>query len=196
MVRAVLGGSFDPVHLGHVAMGAEILARGLADRLVVIPAGRSPLKEKCRAPGDDRLNMCRMAFREIAGAGVDDRELRREGPSFTVDTLQELQEENPDDDLVLVLGADNLEGFPAWRDPDRILRLARLVVFARDGVIPTAADLESAGIPAGHADLVPDFDHRVSSTGVRAMLDRGRLPEAMLPGDVAAYIRSGHLYGM
>lgn len=196
MVRAVLGGSFDPVHLGHVAMAAAVLERGLARKLLVIPAGRSPHKDDCLAPADDRLAMCRAAFSHLPDVEIDDRELRRPGPSFTVDTLRELLSENPADELVLVIGADNLDGFPDWREPDVILGLANLAVFARDGVIPDSRSLDRAGIPSDRAVLVPDFDHRVSSTEVRGMLDRGLLPESLLPGEVAAHIRSRHLYGM
>lgn len=194
MILAVLGGSFDPVHLGHVAMGAEVLARGLADRLLVVPARRSPHKDEHPASPADRLAMCRLAFADLEEASVDDREVVREGPSFTVDTLRELSGLRPDDELALVMGADSLAGFPRWREPGAIVGLARLIVFAREGVDPTPADLAAAGVPADRAVLVPDFDHRVSSTGVRAMLERGVVPEAMLPPEVAEYIRAGRLY--
>ena len=196
MVRAVLGGAFDPVHLGHVAMGAAVLERGLARKLLVVPAGRSPHKDDCLAPANDRLAMCVAAFSHLPDVRIDERELRRPGPSFTVDTLRELQNENPADELVLVLGADNLDGFPNWRDPDAVLGLASLAIFARNGVVPDNEALDRAGIPADRAVLVTDFDHRVSSTEVRGMLKSGLLPASLLPAEVAAYIRSRHLYGM
>jgi len=196
MIRAVLGGAFDPVHRGHVAMGAHLLDTGLADRLVVVPAGLSPLKGACGAGAADRLEMCRLAFAGLPRARVDDRELRRAGPSYTVDTLAELAAERPGDDLLFAMGADNVADFPRWRDPAGILKLALLVVFPRDGVTPTTAACAEAGIPADRVRLVRDFDHPVSSTAVRGMLRRGRVPDRDLPPAVAALIRSRHLYGV
>lgn len=196
MIRAVLGGSFDPVHHGHVALGAHLVGSGLADEVRVIPAGQSPHKLTYVADADDRLAMCRLAFAAVGGAVVDDREILRGGRSYTVDTLASLNEAYPEDTLVLAIGADNLSGFSAWREPDRIVRLAKVAVYPRDGLVPTAAACSEAGIPSDRVILVRDFDHPVSSTSVRAILARGRLPEAQLPPDVTQYIHSRHLYGV
>jgi nicotinate-nucleotide adenylyltransferase len=196
MIRAVLGGSFDPVHDGHAALGAHLLAHGHADRLAVIPAGRSPHKDACLAGPEHRLAMCRLAFAGLASCAVDDREIVRGGPSYTIDTLAELAGEHRDDELLLALGADNLAGFPRWKDPAGILARARLIVYPRSGVKPTRRLCARAGIPADRVILVSDFDHPVSSTAVRAILQGGRIPAGSLHPDVAAYIRSRHLYGL
>jgi nicotinate-nucleotide adenylyltransferase len=196
VILAVLGGSFDPVHHGHVALGAYLLEACLADQVLVMPAGQSPHKESYVAEPEDRLAMCRLAFDPVKGVVVDDREILRDGRSFTVDTLEDLHAAHPDDDLVLVIGADNLAGFPSWRKPDRIIKLARLAVFPRDGLVPTARACSAVGIPPERVILVNDFDHPVSSTSVRAILAQGRVPDAQLPPDVARFIRSHHLYGV
>jgi len=90
MIRAVLGGSFDPVHDGHVALATHLLHRGLADRLVVVPARISPHKNRVHAGADQRLAMVRLAFAHEPRVTVDDFEVNRPGPSFTVDTLRHL----------------------------------------------------------------------------------------------------------
>jgi nicotinate-nucleotide adenylyltransferase len=196
MVRAVLGGSFDPVHDGHVAIGAHLLEQGLADHLVVIPADRSPHKDACLAGPADRLAMCRLAFAGLERCEVDDREIVRGGTSYTVDTLRELGAEHPAADLLLALGSDNVAGFASWKDPAGIVSAARLVVYPRGGRTPSLEDCERAGMPRDRVTLVTGFDHPVSSTAVRAMLRDGRLPETGLHPDVAAHIRSRHLYGI
>jgi nicotinate-nucleotide adenylyltransferase len=196
MVRALFGGSFDPVHRGHVAVAAHLLNRGLADRVSVVPAGRSPHKTGTEAAARHRVEMCRLAFADLPGTTVDPRETRRGGSSYTVDTLREYREENPEDDLLLAVGADLLSGFSVWRRPDRILDLARLVVFPRDGVSATTEACAAANIPAERAILLEDFDHKVSSTEVRAILAEGRIPDSLLPPAVADYIRVNRLYGL
>lgn len=196
MDRAVLGGSFDPVHDGHTALGAHLLEHGLADHLTVVPARRSPHKQDGRAPAADRLAMCRLAFAPLSPCEVDDREIVRGGPSFTVDTLRELAAENPDDRLLWAMGADNLAGFGRWKDPAGIVARARVIVYPRGGVKPSPELCRRAGIPDDRLIVVTDFEHPVSSTAVRAILRDGRVPASGLHPDVAAYIRSRHLYGV
>ena len=196
MDRAVLGGSFDPVHDGHLALGAHLLEHGLAEHLTVIPADRSPHKQDGHASAADRLAMCRLAFAGLSPCAVDDREIVRGGPSFTVDTLAELAVENPGDRLLWVMGADNLAGFARWKDPAGIVARARLIVYPRGGVAPTPELCRGAGIPADRVIVIDDFEHPVSSTAVRAILRDGRVPAKGLHPDVAAYIRSRHLYGV
>ena len=191
MICGLLGGSFDPVHNGHVALVDHVLASGLADRIVVVPARRSPLKEAASAPPPDRLAMTELAFAGRAHVVVDPRETRREGPSYTVDTLRALVAEHPGDSWRLIIGADNLADLPRWRDVSGLLALAEVLVLQRSGV--------AAGIPPGmnpnRFRFVTDFDEPVSSTAVRAMLARGKLPAADLPPGVAAHIRQHGLYG-
>jgi nicotinate-nucleotide adenylyltransferase len=190
----ILGGSFDPVHRGHLAVADHLLGRELADRLIVIPAWLSPFKCGNSAPPAARLAMVRLAFADKEKIAVDDREIVRGGMSFTVATLEELATEFPDERLRLVIGADNLAGFASWRRPDRIQELAEIVVYPRDGLEPTAAALARSGLDPDRVIRVTDFDHPVSSTTVRAMLSEGICPSDLLPGPVATYISRHRLY--
>jgi len=194
MLRAVLGGSFDPVHLGHLAIVEHMLDKDLAEAVTVIPAWRSPHKFENSANPADRLAMVRLAFEDIASVMVDDREITRGRVSFTVETLEELALEFPEDRLRLIIGGDNLAGFPGWRSPERIQELADVVVYPRDGIVPTVRAIRRSGLAPGRVIPVTDFDHPVSSTTVRAMLAEGILPENQLPVGVAEYIAARHLY--
>lgn len=194
MLRAILGGSFDPVHLGHLAMASHMLAKHLADRLLIIPAWRSPHKFENSAAPADRLAMARLAFADMEGVEVDDREIARGRVSFTVETLEDLAVDYPADRLRLVIGGDNLSGFSGWREPERIQELADIVVYPRDGVVPNPQAIMRSGLDPGRVIPVTDFDHPVSSTAVRAILARGVMPGEELPPAVAEYISARNIY--
>lgn len=190
MIRAVLGGSFDPVHDGHVALTSHLLEQGLADRLVVVPARISPHKERTSAPAQDRLAMVRLAFADDPRVAVEECEVVRPGPSFTVDTLRHLVSLRPTDRWRLVIGADHLTTFATWRQTAAILEMARLLVFPRRGwpvVVPTE-------LAAGRVQVVEDFDEPVSSSEIRAMLATGTDSVTGLPAPVLALIRARGLY--
>ena len=192
MIRGLFGGSFDPVHNGHVAMVDHVLARGLVDRVVVVPARLSPHKDTCSAQPADRLAMAALAFADRERVTVDPRETTRAGPSFTVDTLRELAAAHPGDGWRLIIGADNLAGLPGWRETQSLIALAEVVVLPRRGVAPRIP----AGCDPERFLVVADFDEPVSSSDIRAMLAAGRLPAADLPAGVAAHIRAHGLYGL
>ncbi len=176
MIRALFGGSFDPVHAGHVAL---------------VPAACSPHKadRRTEAPEADRLELVRLAFAGVDDVTVDGRELSRSGPSYTIDTLAELAAEHPGDRWRLVMGADQAAAFDRWRDPERLLALAEPVVVARGPV-------RLAGVLAGRALVLDDFRHPASSTAIRAALAAGRLPGPdLLPDAVAQAIVRRRLYG-
>lgn len=194
MLRAMLGGSFDPVHLGHLAMAAHLLEKDLADFLLIVPAWRSPHKFANSAAPDDRLEMTRLAFAGMEKVRVDDREIARGSVSYTVESLEELVREFPGDRIRLVIGEDNLAGFSGWREPERIQELADIVIYPRDGRTPTFEAIERAGLDPQRVIPVIDFDHPVSSTTVRARLARGILPEDQLPQAVVEYIAARRLY--
>lgn len=192
MIRALFGGSFDPVHNGHVAVVDHLLRAGLAGHVHVVPARLSPHKDADRAGPAARLELAALAFLDRPQVSVDDRETRRPGPSYTVDTLRELAAEHPDDPWRLVIGADNLPGLGTWHEAAELLRLAVVLVLPRGDARPH--------LPAGAAPerfiVVEDFDEPVSSTGIRAMLAAGRLPVDALPVAVARRIRARGLYGI
>ncbi|HPF70691.1 MAG TPA: nicotinate (nicotinamide) nucleotide adenylyltransferase [Candidatus Krumholzibacteria bacterium] len=192
MIRALFGGSFDPVHNGHVAIVAHLLARGLADRVTVVPAALSPHKAGGSAPGDARLAMTRLAFAGRTEVEVDPCELERPAPSYTVDTLEHLSARHPGDRWRLVIGADHAAGFAGWRSAARLWELAELVIMPRGGEAATAPP----GVPPERCITVRDFDEPVSSSAIRAMLAAGRLPADALPAAVARHIRAHGLYGV
>jgi len=190
MIRAVLGGSFDPFHNGHLALVETILARDLADRILVIPAHHSPHKEFPVVAGHHRLHMAELALAHIEAAEVLTLEVDRGGISYTVDTLRELTSRWPADDLRLVLGADNLTSFHNWREPEAVLALAPPIVFGREnwtGILPTEWTTR--------AQTVVEFSVPVSATEVRAALESGQWPRKMVPALVLEYIATHRLYG-
>jgi len=194
MLRAVLGGSFDPVHRGHLGIVDHMLDRELADLVMIIPAWRSPHKYENSASPTDRLAMVQLAFEGLESVLVDNREIDRGRVSFTVETLEELAREFPDDRLRLIIGGDNLAGFAGWRSPERIQELADIVVYSRDGIVPRPVAIQRAGLDLGRVIPVTDFDHPVSSSTVRAILGTGVVPDDQLPPGVAAYIATRKLY--
>lgn len=193
MIRAVFGGTFDPVHAGHAAIVEAIRAAGFADLLHVVPARRSPLKEESSAPPEHRLAMVELAFAARDDVVVEPLEVRRGAPSFTIDTLRTLAARHPADEWRLVVGADQLEIFDRWRDPEEILRSAGLIVLARRTGDPRRIG-ERLGIPADRCFVLGEFDEPVSATEIRAMLARGEDPGAKLAPAVREYIRSHELY--
>jgi nicotinate-nucleotide adenylyltransferase len=196
---AVLGGTFDPPHRSHLRLARAALEHLPVAELRVIPAGDHPHKRHHTTPAVHRLAMCRIAFRELPGARVDDRELRRQGPSFTVDTLAELAAEAPGRRLFFLIGSDNLPLLPTWHDHHRLLRLATVVTYPRAGC-PVGAEL-LAGL-----DLSPTEQHQLLAQVLRLPADataasdlrqRWRRGERNLPEldpAVEAYLTAHRLY--
>ncbi len=191
MIRALLGGTFDPFHVGHLSLVNYILQQQLAAAVQVVPAGQSPHKQRPALPGRHRLRMAEAAFADQCSVTVDPREIERGGISYTVDTMAELCREFPQDSWLLVIGSDNIEAFFEWREPERLLDLADLLIFARDGW--------SGELPpklATRAQVVLDFACPISATALRKELDRGRVPIDALPDVVTEYIVANKLYGL
>jgi nicotinate-nucleotide adenylyltransferase len=183
----VLGGSFDPVHAGHLALALGARDRLRLDRVLLVVAAAHPLKPAGpAAPAEDRYAMVRLAVRGHGGLEASDLELRRPPPSYTVETLREVRASLPGEaEVLLLLGADALAEFPRWRETAAIRSLAAVVGCTRPG----------APRPAG-ADLlleVPTPD--VSSTEVRRRAAAGETLAGLVPPDVEAYIGERGLYG-
>ncbi|MBK8166049.1 MAG: nicotinate (nicotinamide) nucleotide adenylyltransferase [bacterium] len=194
MIVALFGGSFDPVHCGHVALVRHVLEHGLADRVVVVPNTRSPWRDEPLAAAGNRLAMCRLAFAGMPTVEVDGREAVAGRPAWTVDTLAALVVQHPGTQWRLVIGADHLATFGAWRDSQRILEMAELLVLGRSGAASDAAAIAAAGLPSGRVVMAPPFDHPVSGSIVRAILCAGGDGASLLPPAVAAYIAARGLY--
>ena len=182
----IFGGSFDPIHNAHLIV-AELAREQLGlDQVLFMVAAAQPLKQgKHHAASLDRAWMVSMAIEGIPGMAIDQRELDRPGPSYTVDTLRELRAEYPDHELILLMGADTAQGFAQWHDPGEIRRLARIAVFRRDNeAIPSGFDLEVA---------VPQLE--LSSTEVRTRAAQQLPLVGWVPRDIAEYIAGERLYG-
>ena len=181
----VFGGSFDPVHHGHLIVAMEALRALGLDEVRFVPAREQPFKRGAHAAGAaDRLEMLRLACTGVPGFVVDPRECERPGPSYTVDTLRSLRADRPGDALSLLIGSDAAADFPAWRAASAIRELATVVVLARPGIaIPPGFDRTVA---------VPAID--ISATAVRARARAGESIRFLVPDPVERYIAERRLY--
>jgi nicotinate-nucleotide adenylyltransferase len=181
----VFGGTFDPVHVGHLAIAEAALESAKLERVIFVPARRSPLKDRePTASAADRLAMLEAAVKGQPRFSVSRVELDREGPSYTVDTLEALRGEG---ELSLILGSDALADLDRWRSPDRIRALASLLVARRPGAPEPAA---SSGARAFDA---PCLD--ISSRELRARASRGLSLRYLVPDEVWRHIERRNLYG-
>ncbi len=196
----VLGGAFNPPHTSHQRLARAALQRLPIDRLLVIPAGDHPHKRGLdMAPAQDRLAMCRLAFADLPGVEVDDRELRRTGPSFTVETLASLAAEFPGRRLFFLIGSDNLPQLATWREPERLLSLCTVVTFPRAGHPVDAATLAPMALTeetkrrllANVLDLPADA---VAASDLRARWRAGERDVPELPPAVRDYVQIRGLY--
>jgi nicotinate-nucleotide adenylyltransferase len=185
-VIGLLGGSFDPVHHGHLLVAQA--AREVLGLSVVrfVPARAQPLKDGHEAAASHRAEMVRLAIDGAPGFELDRQELERPGPSYTVDTLRALRRHAPAEELVLLVGGDAVPALPAWRDAADLPALARIVAFARAGAARPASDLVSAWID------VPAIE--ISATAIRARVREGRSIRYWVPDAVVSYIARHGLY--
>lgn len=192
----VLGGTFDPIHLGHVALAEWAADCAGLERVVLVPAGMPPHRGEATAPAADRLEMCRLAVAGHPRLEVSDLELRRKGPSYTADTLRELASRHPGAELYLILGWDAARELRSWHRPDEVLRLARLVVASRPGYqAPSEEDLEEAGIDPARVSLCGVGTPEVEASDIRRLLEAGRSLDGLVDPTVEAYLRRKGLYG-
>jgi nicotinate-nucleotide adenylyltransferase len=182
----VYGGAFDPPHLGHLVAASDACDALRLDRLLWIPSAVHPLKA-VRTAADVRLEMVRAAIAGDPRFQADDLELRRTGPSYTVDTLRELRAREPGAELFFVTGADNLRDLPRWREPDEVARLATLAVVSRAGDSLPADPLYPA-----RAVTVTRVD--VSSTEIRRRVAAGLSIRYLVPEAVRAVVERERLY--
>ncbi len=185
---AFYGGSFDPFHNGHLAIVRALRARDLCDEILLAPSALSPGKSEPRVSGFHRLAMTRLGVNGLEDITVTDMDLRRRGPSYTVHSLSTLQQEHQDSDLFLVIGGDAWRDFHTWRDPEHILRLARILVFPRDGLVVNGQDLPDS------VTILDDFEEPVSSTDLRRRLADGEDLVDLVPPPVLRYIHTHGLY--
>jgi len=192
-----MGGSFDPIHIGHLAIAEEARVRLSLDGVLFVPARESPLKVgNTHATGGDRYRMVELAIADNACFQASRLELDRRGPSYTVHTLEALRAERGSDvALYFIMGMDALETLPHWRCPGDIVRLARLVVFARPGY-RVDWDALNRAVPGLRqaTEVIDTLRLDLSSTELRERVRRGMPIRYLVPAPVEAYIREHRLY--
>lgn len=198
------GGAFDPPHAAHLAVARTAIDQLALDRLIIVPTGDAWHKAQTLSPAPHRLAMAQAVFADLPQAQVDDRETRRSGPSYTIDTVRELQAAHPGARWFLVIGADQAAGFSAWKDWQTLLDLTTVAVAPRGGIDAALqpANCEALLAPerwsghAVHALQMQAWPH--SATSVREQLAAGArvtdLPPGCVPEPVARYIERHHLY--
>jgi nicotinate-nucleotide adenylyltransferase len=211
---AILGGTFDPVHYGHLRLADEIAQAQAPIEVHLVPARDPPHRGAPHASARDRLAMLKLAQAEFPRLIVDAREIERPGKSYTVLTLEELRREVPQRPLVLILGADALLGLTTWHRWQDLFGLAHLLVVARPGIelaidrLPPhlrhewtrRATRDVAALRTRRAGAIlmqPVTPQPISATAIRQALAEGRFDavRGLLPSAVLAYIRSNRLYG-
>jgi nicotinate-nucleotide adenylyltransferase len=194
----ILGGTFNPPHLGHLICAQEAYLRLKLDRVILMPAGRPPHKPALEGePGPGhRLELCRRAVGDDSRFDVSDLEVRRDGPSYTVDTLIELRSLTPDSELFLIVGGDVAAGLPSWHQPERVLSLATLAVAKRRGTTQASIDHALSGLQGGdRAEFFRMPRIGISSTEIRQRVQLQQPIKYLVPEPVASYIDEHRLYG-
>jgi nicotinate-nucleotide adenylyltransferase len=189
---AFFGGSFDPPHVGHLLAAEDAYEQLPLDRIVLVPAATQPLKaEGAAATAEQRVAMVRLLVADDARFEVSTVEVDRSGLSFTVDTLAHYAEIYPAAERFLLLGADVLATFAQWRQPERILELARPVILQREGDRPPTLP---PGIEATALQRLPTRRVDVSSTEIRERVRQGKSIRGFVTENIAAYIARDRLY--
>jgi len=193
----VLGGTFDPIHDGHLAAGRGAIECAGLDRVLLVPAAQPPHRGAAIAPAEHRLAMCRLAAEGDALFDCSDVELARPGPSYTVDTLRELSRRDPGAELYLILGWDAARLFNTWHDPDGVRRLASIVIVGRPGSgLPGESELAAAGLGGPGVMVCAQPTPAVSASEIRRDVAAGRSISGRVPPAVERYIASNHLYAL
>ncbi len=196
----IFGGTFDPVHLGHLIMAEQCREQALLDQVWFVPAARPPHKQdRCLTPFDQRAGMLSLAIAGTPAFRIDEMEKDRPGPSYTADTLEELQRRQPSAEFLLLLGSDCLPDLAHWHEPVRVIDRAGLVVFPRRGW-----PLLSPGQIRGALQLPREFPLRmqvlnpplvdISSRDLRRRVAQGHSIRYLVPRAVECYIHDKRLY--
>lgn len=194
----VFGGAFDPPHDAHVALAQTAVQELELDSLHVIPTGQAWHKARTLSAPEHRLAMARLAFAGLPSVVVDDREIKRPGPTFTIDTLQALQAENPDAQLYLMMGADQFAAFKQWHKWQLILKVAILCIAARACIHWPEGLFDTLKQPENRVLRLQMPENPVSATQIRQLLSGGlgenQAISHLLPRSVAGYIAQHQLY--
>jgi nicotinate-nucleotide adenylyltransferase len=191
----LLGGTFDPFHFGHLAAADAAIDCAELDRVIFIPAAQPPHRPPAIASPHQRLEMCRLGIEGEPRFEVSDIELKREGPSYTVDTLEEMRREQPEDELFLILGWDAAKLFSTWHEPEKVRDLATIVIVARPGSgAPREEDLKGVGLDKAKVALCLTTTPEVSASEIRKAVAAGQPITGKVPKSVERFIGEHRLY--
>lgn len=193
----IYGGSFDPVHNGHINAAKSFMEELSLNKIILVPAYSAPHKKGLAVtPSEHRLNMCRLAFGNIPNMEVSEIEIERKDEGYMADTVAELREKYPEDEFFLLIGGDMLLTFHRWHNWHRIAEQAVIAAAARNYDEDSAMEAEAALLRAEGAEVViiPIDVKEISSTAVRENVRRGDDISFMVPPEVAEYIWSNYLY--
>ncbi len=189
------GGTFDPIHIGHLILAEQCREACRLDRVWLVVTGSPPHKPGGRTAVAHRLEMARIAVASHPAFVVSDIEATRPGPHYSVETLETVRRDHPDDELFFLIGADSLADLPTWREPERIARLATIVVVNRPGIEEVDANhLPEFGPGAFPLAWVAIPPVGIASSDLRPRLAEGRSVRYMVPRGVEAYIEAHGLY--
>ena len=195
MRLGLFGGTFDPIHLGHLILAEQCREACELDRVWFVVAGAPPHKQGDRTPVAHRIEMVRIAIAGHPAFEVSDLETRRPGPHYSVETLGSIHAQRPEDDLFFLIGADSLMDLPTWRDPAGIARLATIVVVNRPGIDRVdPADLPDFGPGTKRLLAVTIPPIGIASKEIRARLEDRRSVRYLVPRAVEAYIEAHGIY--
>lgn len=198
----IFGGTFNPIHLGHLIVAEEVRRRMSADaKILFMPAAQPPHKPPVTVPASHRCAMVQLAIADNPGFERSDLEIARGGTSWTVDTIRDLQAREPGKKIYLLVGADSVPDLPKWRQADTLLRLCQIVVAARPGWDASAIEglrgrFDGASVDALHRHAFATPRVEISSTEIRRRLAAGESVRYWLPESVENYIKANGLYGV
>ncbi len=186
----VLGGTFNPIHTGHLAIAQMALERMNLTKVIFVPAYIPPHKnKKIVARAKDRFSMVQLAVKGNSFFEISDFEINKKGKSYTIDTMRHFQEKYPDDTrLFFIIGEDTLSQLPKWRYIDNILEIAEFIVVNRPGHTKKSSDLKH------HSVIMPGID--ISSSYVRLRLVQNKTIRYFVPDQVLEYIQKNRVYGV
>ena len=191
----VLGGTFDPIHVGHLAAAKAAMECAHLDRVLFIPSAQPPHRGAAQATAEDRLAMSKLAVDGDPRFEVSDVEIKRGGKSYTVDTLEELHRSLPNDQLFLILGWDAARLFRTWHEPDRVSSLASIAIVDRGISQPPPAELQAIGLAPERLTLCHVRTPEISGSELRRAIAAGESVAGQVPAAVERYIAAHHIYG-
>ncbi len=194
----VLGGTFDPIHVGHLLVAEEARARLNLTETLFVPAGQPWLKlNNAISPAEHRVEMVRLAIADKPYFKLSTMEIERTGPTYTVDTIAELQAQlGAGDELFFILGWDNLIQLPQWREPSRLIKMCRLLVVPRVGYPDPDLDSLEAAIPglSQRVILLDQPQRDINASEIRQRVAQGLSIDHLVPEPVDRYIKEHRLY--